>query len=48
VKPRDAIHAAVMQRNRITHILSTDKHFDALNTIVRIDPVTYLAELGKK
>ena len=47
MKPRDAIHAAVMQRNRITHILSTDKHFDALDTIVRVDPVAYLTELGQ-
>jgi hypothetical protein len=29
-------------------VLSSDKHFDALSTIVRIDPVVYLAELGKK
>ena len=46
IKPRDAIHAAVMQRNRITHILSTDRHFDALEAIVRVDPVAYLAEFG--
>jgi len=43
IKPRDAIHAAVIQRNRITHIISTDKHFDAFNTITRIDPLRDLS-----
>jgi len=47
MKPRDAIHVAVMQHNQITHILSTDKHFDALNTITRLDPLSYISQPGK-
>jgi predicted nucleic acid-binding protein len=35
---RDLIHAAVMLENGLTHILSTDRHFDQLAEIERIDP----------
>ena len=35
---RDLIHAAVMLQNGLTHILSTDRHFDRLAEIERIDP----------
>ncbi len=38
VKARDIIHAAVMQNNGLTRIISTDKHFDAIDGIVRVDP----------
>jgi predicted nucleic acid-binding protein len=48
MKPRDAIHAAVMQHNRITRILSADKHFDALGTIERVDPVIFATQLGQE
>jgi predicted nucleic acid-binding protein len=39
--PRDAIHAATMQNNNITQILSADKHFDHLEGIQRLDPLTF-------
>jgi len=38
LKARDLIHAAVMLENGLTRILSTDRHFDRLAEIVRIDP----------
>ncbi len=39
--PRDAIHAATMQTNTITQILSADKHFDRIAGIQRLDPLTF-------
>ncbi len=39
--PRDAIHAATMQNNNITQILTADKHFDRINGIQRLDPLTF-------
>ena len=38
LKARDLIHAAVMLENGVTRILSTDRHFDRLAEIERIDP----------
>ena len=38
LKARALIHAAVMLENGLTHILSTDRHFDRLAEIERIDP----------
>ncbi len=38
VKARDVLHAAVMRTHGITDIISTDKHFDRLPDIVRLDP----------
>ena len=35
---RDLIHAAVMLENDLTRILTTDRHFDQLTEIERIDP----------
>jgi predicted nucleic acid-binding protein len=35
---RDLIHAAVMLENGLTRILSTDRHFDQMTEIERIDP----------
>ena len=35
---RDAVHAAVMKRCGIERILSTDRHFDPLPQIERVDP----------
>lgn len=43
VKARDVVHAAVMQNHQITHIISTDKHFDQIEGIVRLDPQTLFA-----
>lgn len=39
VKARDVLHAAVMQRHALTHIISTDTHFDLLPGITRVDPL---------
>lgn len=36
VTARDALHAAVMQNNDLTHILSTDQHFDRIQGITRV------------
>lgn len=38
VKARDVIHAAVMQNNALTTIISTDGHFDLLPHVTRLDP----------
>ncbi len=38
LKARDLIHVAVMLENGITHILSTDRHFDQVSQVERIDP----------
>ena len=38
VKARDVLHAAVMQNHQLTHIISTDKHFDHLAGLQRVDP----------
>jgi predicted nucleic acid-binding protein len=43
VKARDVVHAAVMQTHGITHIISTDTHFDHIEGIVRLDPQTLFA-----
>ena len=39
IQPRDAIYAAVMLRNGLTRIYSTDAHFDKIKGIERIDPM---------
>ena len=38
VRPRDALHAAVMRRTGIRTIVSYDGHFDEIAGIVRITP----------
>jgi predicted nucleic acid-binding protein len=40
VKSRDIVHAAVMQNNGLTSIISTDIHFDLIAGITRLDPLT--------
>ncbi len=37
VKARDTLHAAVMQTNGLTYILSTDQHFDRIEGITRVN-----------
>ncbi len=44
IKARDLIHAAVMQNNGLTQIISTDKHFDQIEGIVRLDPQALFLE----
>jgi hypothetical protein len=41
LKPRDAIHVATMQSNQITQLIRTDKDFDPLKFLTRIDPSSY-------
>ncbi len=41
LSPRDLIHLAVMVHHRITHIISTDRVFDTVPTITRVDPATF-------
>ncbi len=36
--PRDHIHVAVMINNDIREIISTDKHFDQIREVSRVDP----------
>lgn len=38
IRPRDAVHAAVMLNNGISTIVSYDRHFDAIEEIKRIEP----------
>ncbi len=38
VSPRDAIHVAVMESNELPRILSTDRHFDRIASVARVDP----------
>lgn len=38
LSPRDALHAAVMKKNRISTIVSYDRHFDDVREIKRIEP----------
>ena len=38
LKARDVVHTAVMQNHQLTHIISTDKHFDQIEGITRLDP----------
>jgi len=35
---RDLVHVSVMLDNGLTRILSTDRHFDQVDEIERIDP----------
>lgn len=44
IRVRDAIHAATMQNNGLSQIISTDKHFDAVKGISRIDPAALTDE----
>lgn len=43
LKPRDAIHAATMKNNGITRSISTDKEFDHVDIVTRIDPLAYVS-----
>lgn len=38
VTARDALHAAVLENNRLSAIISADAHFDLFDNITRIDP----------
>lgn len=38
IKARDVLHTAVMHTHQLTHIISTDKHFDQIASVKRLDP----------
>jgi predicted nucleic acid-binding protein len=38
IKTRDLIHVAVMHNQGLTKIISTDRHFDRIAGLVRVDP----------
>lgn len=38
IKSRDAVHAATMLNNGLTHLISADSHFDSIEGISRVDP----------
>jgi hypothetical protein len=40
IKSRDAVHAATMLNHGLTHIVSADEHFDAVEGLTRVDPRT--------
>ena len=40
--PRDAIHVATMEYHGLELLLSTDRDFDNLSQVERIDPTTFL------
>jgi len=42
LSPRDAIHAATMEDHGLECLLSTDRDFDALDQVERIDPAEFL------
>ncbi|HZV06517.1 MAG TPA: type II toxin-antitoxin system VapC family toxin [Gemmataceae bacterium] len=39
MRARDAIHAAIMQNHGLTHIISSDAHFDLIPGLTRLDPI---------
>jgi predicted nucleic acid-binding protein len=39
VRSRDVIHTAVMENNKIAQLISTDTHFDLIESVTRIDPI---------
>ena len=43
IPARDLIHAAVMKNNGLSTIVSTDKHFDSIAEVTRIDPHQLMA-----
>lgn len=44
VPARDCAHAAVMLNRSIAEILSTDGHFDLIEALTRIDPLSFYAD----
>ncbi len=39
VRARDTIHAAIMQNHGLTHVISSDTHFDLISGVTRLDPI---------
>jgi hypothetical protein len=38
-RARDTIHAAIMQNHGLTHVISSDTHFDLMSGLTRLDPI---------
>ncbi len=38
ITARDAVHAATMLDNGLTHVITADRHFDIIEGITRLDP----------
>jgi len=38
IRCRDAVHAATMLNNGLSHLISADSHFDVIAGITRVDP----------
>lgn len=43
LSPRDAVHVATMEERGLTRILSTDRHFDLVERVERVEPGEFLA-----
>ncbi len=41
LQARDSLHAAIMLRHGLTHIISADRHFDGLPDLSRVDPAAF-------
>jgi predicted nucleic acid-binding protein len=39
VRARDTIHAAIVQNHGLTHVISSDTHFDLISGLTRLDPI---------
>lgn len=46
LSPRDAIHAAIVINQQLECIISSDKVFDKVSDVERIDPETFCSEMG--
>ena len=46
VQARDVIHAAVMRHRGLTRIISTDRHFDFIEGLTRLDPLDLYGARG--
>lgn len=42
VKARNVVHTAVMHTHQLSHIISTDQHFDQIEGITRLDPQAFV------
>ena len=38
IRSPDAVHAATVLNNDLTHVVSADSHFDVIEGITRVDP----------
>jgi len=43
LSPRDAIHVATMETHQLRRILTTDRDFDQVESVERVDPVDFVS-----